>query len=72
MHNELKDLIRALDEWEAADDRATEVAAELNRHAFLGPQEVEQLRSLTRAAIHKLERVRNVLGSDFQPSGFAP
>lgn len=72
MHKELQELIRALDEWEAADDRATEAAAELDRHAFLGPLEVEQLRSLRQATAHKLARVRNALGTDFRSSGFAP
>ena len=66
----LEDLIRALDAWEAADDRANEAAAALSSPVPLAREMLEELRALQRLAAQKLEAVRNVLAADFQPSGF--
>lgn len=66
----IQDLLRALEEWEAADDRANEAAAALTRPGPLGEDALKVLRTLEQAAAEKLELVRRSLALDFEPSVF--
>lgn len=61
---ELAELIRAYDEWEAADDRANQAAAALSRPTPLSAQELEEVRKFQRAAAAKFEYVRRAVVSD--------
>lgn len=67
---ELKALIAAIDEWEAADDQANEAAAALSSPAPLTRVEREELRVLQETAAQKLEALRKLVATDFEPSGF--
>lgn len=67
---ELEALTRALDEWEAADDRANEAAAALSSPARLPQDELEEIRALQEAAAEKLEALRLLVDGEFVPSGF--
>lgn len=62
---ELEELIRAYDEWEAADDRANQAAAALRRATPLSPQELDEVRRFQRAAAEKFEHVRRAVATDW-------
>lgn len=63
--DEIQDLLRALDEWEAADDRANEAAAAISHPASLSDAEFRELRTLQIVAAQKLEAVRRAVATEF-------
>lgn len=63
---EIEKLIRALDEWEVADDRANEATAAVGRSGALNAEKFEELRALERVATQKLEQVRSALAGEIE------
>lgn len=66
--NAIRNLIQALDEWEAADDAANEAAAALSSPTPLSPDELREMRELQRIAAEKLEAVRRLIEDDSRSS----
>lgn len=58
---EIDTLLRTLDEWEAADDRASEASAVLRRRGPMTPTTSGELRTLQGVAKEKLEALRRVV-----------